>query len=364
MLAWSVTLLNLTNLRLLEAQIGSIAETPTFNPRLTRFITQLNEAVAQLIAEFDNVPEVVRRGLINQISSVVKFLAGSTSKRIPYEIAYALELALKDWMHNPAIVTTAISQELISGYYFQGVSESFYKQLEIFLNVKIEDRIVQISLPEIYRHRPLYCTPLYHELGHFIDVQFGVTSQWLLSSPSGSLSLPNLPSSLSPDLMEQFQRNHRMEYFADIFAAIYTGRCVSTFLEALTGAGQGATGTHPATADRDRMVNDLLGNVNNPILDSLTPVLQQLNLPALHVRYTPMNVIDNFNNMRPVAVSNTSELHGIFPAAWNYLKDAAELRSGNWRNMPVSEIERVVNNLVEKSIRNRMIVEKWNHESP
>lgn len=105
--------------------------------------------------------------ITREIWSATQFLAGSTTKRIPYEVVYGMELALNGFTKHPVAVTTAIIQE--QQFKFQGVPQNFYKYCEGFLAIEFEAELIQIALPEIYRHRPLYNVALYHELGHFID---------------------------------------------------------------------------------------------------------------------------------------------------------------------------------------------------
>lgn len=108
--------------------------------------------------------------LLGSIDSATKFLTGSTSKRIPYEIVYTLERALLDgWESHTPLITTAIGSGIRESFYFQGVPELFGDLVENILGKKLPRNLVQISLPQAYRHKPLYIVPLYHELGHYID---------------------------------------------------------------------------------------------------------------------------------------------------------------------------------------------------
>lgn len=348
-------LLNLRNLRLISEDLNRYLETPTFSSRLNIFMGQIKAAIDRLIEEQGVIPEDVSRNLTIQFALMIKFLSGSSSKRIPYEIAYSLEQALKDWQHNPAIVTTALSPDLMSGFYFQGVSKSFYISLSSFLDVEINERLVQISLPEVYRHCPIFCVPLYHELGHFIDIEFGITAKWLLDYPIDQLPLDDIP--LGPDY-DLVHRNHRMEYFADLFAASYVGDAVDDFLVQFTG-GAVVTTTHPSTVARSSAVRGFLGGAESDLLASLQCVLKDLGLPNLSIRFEEVDLSSSFDNMRPALIATVGQLHGLFLHSWKYLAKQSEEPSGWATSISPNECERVINNLVEKSIRNYMIKEKW-----
>lgn len=348
-------LLNLRNLRLISEDLDRYLETPTFSPRLNVFMGQIKAAIDQLIAKQDIIPEKLSRDLTGLFALMIKFLSGSSSKRIPYEIAYSLEQALKDWQHNPAIVTTALSPDLMSGFYFQGVGENFYTTLSSYLDVEVEERLVQISLPEVYRHCPIFCVPLYHELGHFIDIEFGITTKWLLDYPIDQLPLDSIP--LGPGC-DQAHRSHRMEYFADLFAASYVGDAVDDFLVQFTG-GARATPTHPSTTARSSAVQGFLGGAASDLLSSLQCVLKDLGLPNLTIRFDDVDLSNSFDNMRPASIATVGQLHGIFLHSWKYLAKQSEAPSGWATSISSNECERVINNLVEKSIRNYMIKEKW-----
>ena len=60
-------------------------------------------------------------------------------------------------------------------------------------------------------------------------------------------------------------------------------------------------------------------------------------------------------------IRSNEEVHGILVGAWEYLDNAAEKQKEPWKSLDDMEIERVINDLVEKSIRNRMILEQWAH---
>lgn len=356
---WKLALLNKINLRLLGKQLDEIAETPYFRPALTAYLSQLREAVKRLLEQYESIPQPLTNAITNQVWSATKFLAGSTSKRIPYEIAYGLRLVLKDWEKEEAVVTTAITQDLRHSFYFEGVSKEFYMLVEAFLDVKFDAQLVQIALPQIYRHRPLYNVALYHELGHFLDVHHGVTKLTLVIAPPDKLALPGVDSSQIHGLdLEVRHNNHRMEYFADLFAASYAGRAYGAFLGDFA-KDYDTSPTHPSTADRLSNIEDFLSGRSNPIIAVLQAALTSQGLPALEIHYRSPAITSAFDNVRPYPIASDEEVHGIFEAGYQYLQSALKRDAEPWANMSEGTVEAIVNDLVEKSIRNRMIVANW-----
>lgn len=308
------------------------------------------------------IPDNVVQTFIASIASATNFLIGSTSKKIPYEIAYCLKLASAGWTNTPPIITTALSPDLYRGFYFLGVSPNFYTYAENFLNVKFTSELVQISLPDIYRRRPLYCTPLYHELGHFIDSHRKITGLSLMIQ-GDDWPLPGIDLSVLPDFSKRrLQVSHRMEYFADLFCASYTGRSGREFLSAFAGT-QGASPTHPATQARLEVIDAFLASTHHPIVDLFQETLKALALPQLKQCYDAPSIEVEFSNVRPYTIKSEKEVHGIFDSGWMYLSEAWESPKGPWQSLEIAKREQAVNDLIEKSIRNHMIISKWNNHA-
>lgn len=149
-----------------------------------------------------------------------------------------------------------------------------------------------------------------------------------------------------------------MEHFADLFAANYVGRANGSLLTHLADNAP-VSQTHPATADRNAVVNDFLSGTQNPIVDLFSNSSSMLKAPKLKIRYTTPDVSDAFNNIRPYPIENESELHGLIEASWTFLESALKSKLAPWTNLEEQDIGRIVNDLTEKSIRNMAILEKW-----
>lgn len=343
----------------MHERLNEISETPYFHSSLSDFTKQLAEVARKLLDQYPPaIPPEAVDVFIASIASATNFLIGSTSKKIPYEIAHCLRLASAGWTTKTPLITTALSPDLYRGFYFLGVDQNFYTYAESFLEVKFTNELVQISLPEIYRRRPLYCTPLYHELGHFIDSHRGITDLSMMFADV-NWPLPSFNLSAFKDLDKKFiQQRHRMEYFADLFSASYTGRSGREFLAAFAG-NQPASTTHPATEDRLKVVDEFLAGKSNPILDLFQHTLATMQLNPLQIRYSSPVLEPEFDNVRPYSLSVEQEVHGIFDSGWMYLCESWEKPRGCWSTLDKSRREQAVNDLIEKSIRNHMITSKW-----
>ena len=245
------------------------------------------------------------------------------------------------------IVTTALSPDLESGFYFRMVPKQYYALIDAFLGIKFDSELAQISLPQVYRHRPLYNIPLYHELGHFLDMRHSVSAITLLTHP-----LPQAPASLV----------HRREHFADLFCSCYMGAAFTAFLVDYAGM-QPASSTHPATVERVTVVENFLNGTPDRIVTMFQAALALLNLRSLVPRFSVPAVAVSFDSVCPCKISSTAELHGFLIAGYDYLKVALATFPAPWNDMPPTKVESVINDLAEKSIRNYMISARWSQST-
>ncbi len=334
-----------TNLHLLLEELEKLSRTPYFNKSLEEYLSSLIQAIELVIDDYEKLPSAVTHEISNTIWTAAKYLKGGSSKTIPYESVYALKIALKDWVSGECAITTALLDDL--NYHFNQVAPG--DVIEKFIpSVSFETKLIQIALPKLYRHRPIYNVALYHELGHFVDRQFGITKLTMLAHP------------LKPEASEEDHRiyeSHLGEYFADLFAASYTGTSIASFLNLIV-PNQAASFTHPATNDRTSVVNDFLSKKSQLVVDMFQSTLANRGLPSLEIRYVAPDIKESFNNIRTYQIANTAELHGIIESGWTMWLEEREKEP--WVNLEDREFARILNDLIEKSIRNKMISTKWN----
>ncbi|WP_292567964.1 hypothetical protein [Methylomonas sp.] len=112
------------------------------------------------------------------------------------------------------------------------------------------------------------------------------------------------------------------------------------------------------------MIDTFLSGNNSDIINLFQSILLSQGLQQLKVFYSAPNVFDSFNNARPYAIKNNAELHGIFEAGADYLKSLEINPISLWSEAGEVTTKRAINDLVEKSIRNSMITDRWRHIEP
>lgn len=326
-----------TNLQLLRDELRSLTTTPFFSISLEYYLQQLITIVDRVIVNYPTLPPEAVDRFSRDLWRATKYLKGATSKALPYEAVYALKLALDDWITHPCEITTALSDDL--DYHFLGVDPAQIIR-PFFPDIKFGIDLIQISLPRLYRHRPLFNVALYHELGHYVDTHYRLSeSSFLLDPKLASL-------------------RHRMEFFADLFAASYTGQAIQEFLRVFAGKDPRSS-THPSTEERIDLIADFLAGRQNAVADLFSNTLSLRKLPCICVRYKRPDISRAFNNIRTYRIADNEELHGILEAGWLLLDAASRQTDFPWNNVAKADVGRIVNDLIEKSIRNRMMVLKW-----
>ncbi|RII28477.1 MAG: hypothetical protein CXR31_00920 [Geobacter sp.] len=341
---WRLCLFVKNNLRLLLEEFVKLNKTPYFNREINAYLLELIEFTEELIANYNTLPADATRLISKILWSAAKYLSGTSIHKVPYEIVYCLKLALDDWNSDPKLITTALTDD--PDFHFMHVNPGVIINL-IYPGKNTNKDIIQIAFPTLYRHRPLYIIALYHELGHFIDKQFKITDWSFRSDPV-------------PKDQRKKEEAHRSEYFSDLFAASYAGKAYLQFLNNFA-PGDPTTDSHPSTADRIDNLNAFLESRNNTQIDRINNVLLQLGKPLLALKYTKPALTDCFDNLRPYTFKNTNELHGIFEAGFDYLQSVQSAPNQLWSKFDEFKRDKVVNDLVEKSIRNKMITEEWSN---
>lgn len=296
----------------------------------------------------------------------VQFLSGSTTKRIPYEVAFALQSALSNWSKQPVVLTTALLDE--PNYYFLGTGEQLIAVAEAALGIKLSCELVQIAFPAMYRRSPLFCIPLYHELGHFVDRHLGIVDASLLLRPVATdpevakvSSAFGLDAARDVAIIEQIVTSHRREYFADAFCACYTGSAGGDFLKSFAG-DQGISASHPSVADRLDAIDARANGSLHPKVSMFDEVVTKLIGENLLIRrFNTVDLAKSFGMVRPVDLTDEEDVHGVFLAGWKYLQETLVSSPQPWDALSTGEVESTINGLIEKSIRNYMITLGWNH---
>jgi hypothetical protein len=359
------SLLN-TNLQLLDSKLQHLHDTAYFDQRVLRYIDSLRTIIAKLIDPHIKLDDAIRVFVGTQVWSATEFIAGSAPRLQPYEMVYGLQCAVAEWFAaqkhgvKPPLIMTSLIQE--ANFYFKSISPDFDDVLRNHLSTSIDYEIVQIKLPEVYRQKPLYTVALYHELGHFTDMRFVIAQNVEVLCPDLTLPSMSAPTATMTGMEKAGRLLHIREYFADLFAACYCGGAIKRFLEGFAPSS-GPSFSHPATYDRIQVVQALLEGKPHSLIEAFNLALKARAQPLLQPRFSRPALDASFDAIRPVPLTSDAEVHGVLDSAWEYLDRAAERSAEPWKNLDDLEIERVINDLVEKSIRNRMILEQWSRET-
>ena len=291
---------------------------------------------------------------LSVIFSDLEYLDNSTLNIIPYEMVSCLEYALGDWLDSDEfIIVTSMSNKMNDFYLRTPLDEEYYKifsdGIDSRYQLSIKHRLIQISLPKILSRDYLSCGALYHELGHFVDNQLNISSKLFFNK-----YLKKVPKNLIGEEQKYF--HHKMEFFADLFAAQYIVDASSIYLKQIS-RDVNESNTHPATPLRIEVTKEFLNDDINDIVNDFNKVLNSNNLELLKKRYSVIKVENsNLKDLYPESFKTIEELHYIFKLGWeiwidsekNFLKDFSSRQSYN-----------IVNNLIEKSISNHVVQENW-----
>ena len=342
---------NPVDLALLRDGFFSLSQTPYFNRRLNDVASDVVGAMDVVIGGGNTLDSRTTRSFARALWNAHRYLAGSTVSESPYEIEYCLRAALFDWVSDECVFATTLTAQLDFHFCLLDIGRVIDTLVNNYTR-QCNVQLIPIALPRLYKNRPLYCAPLYHELGHFIDRKFGVVELSLLRFPSTS----GLPYNV--------EKSHRAEFFSDLFAAQYVGDVAAKSLEQIA-LDSPASATHPATQERVAKISAFLSGSPDQLVDQFSQVLGQLNLSPLSVRHIVPNISSFLDDIRPAQVNNVAELHGLYPAFWGYLDSVEAQQNSVWANRgrTFPEVDKAVNDLLEKSIRNHAIKEKWNAAS-
>ena len=345
----------IVNLHILAEKFTQLSKSVFFDPAFTKFAERTVEAIHHVIEHSSSYPEPIVRRFVSHVWAVLQFVRGSRSNDAPYETQFVLRKALREWIDDDVL----ISSSALDSFDFFLSSADLWEYIEQtigqFDTGGYKPLVVRIGSPEAFKHRPIFCIPLFHELGHFVDFHFKISDMSILVSP------PNQPpTGLDPQTWQRLNLNHRREYFADLFAACYCGHASIKTLLAVA-PNNGSSFTHPSTAERVKVVADFLAGVQNEKVDLFQATLTAQQLPNLKQRFVCPEVRHHFDDALTHQLSCIEELFGIFSSGWDYLHEELEKRTAPWIDDTVdaSIIEKTVNDLVEKSIRNFEIVERW-----
>lgn len=335
------------DLGLIRNSLRQLNDATYFSKRLHEFTDYLIGAIDHVLIDGSYDP-AVERVFSKSLHELHACLLGSTTSEIPYEVVSCLQDALSRWSFCDVEIITHITTG--HDFFFNpfGHWATVTTALTRMPTRAPQPQLALVGVPRLYAHKPLFCTPLYHELGHFIDAKLGITAQTRLRYPNS--------------LVVGFgsEDHHRREYFADLFAASMIGICSIRALQAIAPNDPPSV-THPATDVRVAVVEAFLGGNSHPVIDTFQGTLAAMGKPLLKSSFRKVDLVEAFGDLRTFHIRDAEELHGIYQAGWDYLFEAIAKKHNPWRlqRLDESAVENITNDLVEKSIRNFAIRRKW-----
>lgn len=343
------------NLHILAKRYTQLSRSAFFDPAFREFANRTVEAINHVIENVGNYPDDVVRQFEAHVWRAMQFVRGSRSNDAPYETQYVLRKALKEWISDDALISSAALEEFNFFLNPADLWDHIGRTLNLFDTQNYKPLVVQIGAPEAYKHRPVFCVPLFHELGHFVDHHFKLSELSMLLHP------PSAPQhGISQQDWNFINLRHRMEHFADLFGSCYCGSASTKSLLAIAPDNPDSP-THPSTAKRVATVDDFLNGRANAMVNLLQETLKARGQKQLAQWFTVPDVTASFNDVVTHKILNVQELYGIFLAGWDYLHGQLDDRTAPWVEDGVIAytIEKTVNDLIEKSIRNFEIRERW-----
>lgn len=336
------------DLHLVASTLRALDDSAYFDDRVHKFTRHFIGAIEHVLAHPGKYDAAIERTFAYLCRTVQSYLSGSTNNEIPFEVVYCLTDSLRRWRLSDAAIVTSLTE----GHNFHLTPMDPWQ----FIETSIADYdaggfklpVVMIGVPRIYAHKPIFCVPLFHELGHFVDLRYRVTQVTAIQNPA-----PLAPTGAN-DL------SYRREYFADLFGACFVGRSSIAALEAIAPNAP-VSSSHPATVDRAALVDAFLAGVSHPTIDLMQNALTALRLPTLKKIFDPVDVAPDFDDIRTFVPSSIEQVYGLFDSAWGYLFNRIDSQLNPWHlpDRRDSVVEALANDLTEKSIRNFAIREAW-----
>ncbi|NVM64186.1 hypothetical protein FHW88_002514 [Mucilaginibacter sp. SG538B] len=355
-----------------KAKNNSYSDTDKQTYQNTLF-TLFDAIKASIPDPLDDSDLFVLQEQLNFIAKSLEFLMDSTLNTIPFEVVSCLNLAMEDWIETKSfIIVTSLNND-IDAYSFDEklASEDYiYSSMQASYGITFNKRLVQINLPEILARDYFSSVILYHELGHFIDLYFGISkrmaTEMIKYQPLEWTAIQPFFDFSQNQIHVEKLRNHLCEYFCDLFAAQYIGQTSNHYLKYLESKGANRTSySHPSSENRLKIVNDFLDGTTNALGDKIKTYTKNITKQELIKRFKPISS-DDFYNFLPLEIADSAELHGVFPYAWKiWLKGAESFKTnaGIAGDLPSKVIYKSLNNLIEKSIGNYFILKDWKEMS-
>lgn len=340
------------------------------NKKLVEYICTLNDVVAEickcdLTTKTDNDKEQVRDILLF-LSTCIQYVKSATTNDMSAAVYVCLRAALEDWVKdNPlTYVMTSYKADVESHHFSSGtLRKQAIKAIYDNYSITIPNKLVALGYPSYLEKDFLSNVSLYHELGHFIDLQEWSISLNLTSEIFKYKNLPmrdvyfknidtnvvfdNTLSNWSTEINKLYDIIG--EYFADIFAAQYVGRHKNHLINYIAG-DTGFSDSHPSTEARNQAIMNFLEPEANH--DAFIKMLKKATVDVtkreLKQRNTPLDTTPLMSD-KQCSVKDKHQLHTLLHAGW----EIWESNLNGYRQSPDTiTAYNKLNKLLEDSIMN------------
>lgn len=309
----------------------------------------------------------------------LEFLDNSTLNLIPFEIVECLKVALGEWIDSPENLIIVTSLE--KGNYSYSFDPSLILRTSIYTIIKnrsdidFDKKLIQINLPNYLARDYLSNVVLYHELGHVVDGQHLISSRVMEiiwdKYENGFLSndqekelfvyFPYLPNkTINANFRKSVLENHCGEYFSDLFASQYIEKTSCYFLDYITMGTNNFNESHPGTLARTQLVNDFTNGNKSYLVDLFMETVKVICKRDLKIRFKSLP-LKEFLSLLPIIITTKENLHSLFVLGWdiwlNHSRDI--IQKNNMVDVKAGDLYQIINNLIEKSISNFLVCDKW-----
>lgn len=303
--------------------------------------------------------EVGLRDALSLISHSIAYLHTTTKEDLTCELFSCLRLVLKDWIPAEAdkyvIVCSQGDYSILQNEFL----EPAYQHIEMFYKVRFRRRLISINTPLYRKNDFLFNSVLYHEIGHFIDNYYHISERLTQLFAKGAKLVPQQMEYFKDVDFSTFKMIkwnkvycYLREYFADIFASQYIGKTVYYYLLYVNPTG-GGNETHPASADRVRIVDDFVDKktVNIELLECLKEATRLSSKMELIRRDEEIDITP-FLSLKIVFPDNVKQLHNIFQKIWGlWINQRENFIAVNGKSLSDAEIYQHINELTAASIQ-------------
>ncbi|MBD3636591.1 MAG: hypothetical protein HUJ25_04560 [Crocinitomicaceae bacterium] len=252
--------------------------------------------------------------ILDLIFDGIQYLHYADESELPQRLIFCLDHVLDDWIpdgsKNYHVVISY--NDSMDDFLFRYLTEEVVQKVDLWVSgmfgVSYKPSLVQISKPKILFDDFLGCTPVYHELGHFIDNNYQIIEDW--AKRFG---------------FTDKQCSYYMEHFADVFAAQYIGRsCIEPLNYNAPGTKNMGTDMHPANEKRIQVVEAFLSGTGTPeamqIVEDLKNAVLSRGCGELKIRNIALDV-DPFVTSLPIELDDPGKIHSLYSCGWQHWLD-------------------------------------------